>query len=234
MIVSVGDNFYPRGVESADDKLWTTVFQEVYNAPALKCPWYSVLGNHDRDGNPEAQIAFQQVDPRWHMPSRYYSHIELLASGAGVEFFFLDTTLLAKEAEAPEIDQDQLDWLDGALSASKANWRVVAGHHPVFSGGHHGDTPALVARLKPILDRHKVQVFLNGHDHDMQHIAIDGVQYLTAGSGSKTRPTDRTDGTLFAESKLGFLKAKFAADMLDVDFVGTDGEIVYSAKIPVA
>jgi acid phosphatase len=231
MIISVGDNFYPRGVTSAKDELWKVAFEEVYDQPALKCPWYAVLGNHDRKGNSEAETEFEKIDPRWHMPSRYYSHIESLAEGGDVEFFFLDTTLVVGNEASTETDQIQFDWLNRMLTQSKAQWRIVVGHHPVFSGGHHGGTPALVARLKPLLDLHKVQVYLGGHDHDMQHILVDGVHYLIAGSGSKTRSTGKIDGTLFAASELGFLRARLLADRMEINFIGVDGVTAHAATI---
>jgi tartrate-resistant acid phosphatase type 5 len=129
--------------------------------------------------------------------------------------------------------QHQLDWLDRALSSSKAHWRIVVGHHPVFSGGRHGSTPSLVTELKPLLDRHKVQVYLNGHDHDLQHIVTDGVHYVTSGAGAKTRPTSPIQGTMFAAAELGFLSVKLSAEWLSIDFVTTDGAVVHSATISV-
>jgi tartrate-resistant acid phosphatase type 5 len=233
LIISVGDNFYPRGVTSAKDELWKVAFQEVYDQPSLDLPWYAVLGNHDRKGNVEAQSEFGKIDPRWHMPSRYYSHIESLAEGGDVEFFFLDTTLVVGGEVSAETDQIQFDWLDSMLTQSRAQWRIVVGHHPVFSGGHHGGTPALVDRLKPLLDRHKVQVYLSGHDHDMQHILVDGVHYLVSGSGSKTRSTGKIDSTLFAASELGFLNGTLISGRLEVRFIGIDGAVLHSAAIAV-
>ena len=47
-IVSVGDNFYEKGVRSADDPQWKSSFEGVYTAPSLNVPWYAILGNHDQ------------------------------------------------------------------------------------------------------------------------------------------------------------------------------------------
>lgn len=38
-----------------------------------------------------------------------------------------------------------------ALRESTAKWKIVVGHHPIKSNGHHGDTQELVAQLLPIL-----------------------------------------------------------------------------------
>ncbi|KAL0318945.1 UNVERIFIED_CONTAM: Purple acid phosphatase 17 [Sesamum angustifolium] len=41
--------------------------------------------------------------------------------------------------------------LEGALKESRAKWKIVVGHHPIRSVGHHGNTKELVDRLLPIL-----------------------------------------------------------------------------------
>jgi tartrate-resistant acid phosphatase type 5 len=35
---------------------------------------------------------------------------------------------------------------------STAKWKIVVGHHPVRSIGHHGDTKELLTHLLPILE----------------------------------------------------------------------------------
>jgi len=42
--------------------------------------------------------------------------------------------------------------LEIALKDSTANWKIVVGHHPVRSIGHHGDTQELISQLLPILE----------------------------------------------------------------------------------
>src|SRR5580700_8912217 len=49
-IVSVGDNFYEKGVQTATDPQWKSSFEAVYTAPSLGVPWYVILGNHDYKG----------------------------------------------------------------------------------------------------------------------------------------------------------------------------------------
>ena len=38
-----------------------------------------------------------------------------------------------------------------ALKDSTAKWKIVVGHHPIKSDGHHGNTQELVVQLLPIL-----------------------------------------------------------------------------------
>src|SRR5262245_33279766 len=138
-VISTGDNFYPRGVERAQDAQWQTKFEEVYTAPALMIPWYAVLGNHDHKGNVRAQVDYTKLSPRWRMPASYYKHTEILADGSTADFIYLDTDAIInfyKHSKRSFFSHDkQLDWLRQELAASSARWKIVAGHHPVISGG---------------------------------------------------------------------------------------------------
>ena len=143
-MVSVGDNFYGSGVASVTDSQWKLTFEDVYSAPQLSKPWYAVLGNHDRKGNAEAEFEYQVVNPRWHMPSRYYTHVEEISEGVTAKFFFIDTNghgSAKDDSQASELDRAQFDWLERELADSKAPWKFVVGHHLGSSGGHHGSSP---------------------------------------------------------------------------------------------
>ena len=234
-VISLGDNFYEDGVGRFDDPRWRTAFDDVYAAPALATPWNVVLGNHDRRGNAMAQVAHSDVDGRWHMPAPYFKRRETLADGSAADFFYLDTTWIWSElgAEPPGDDaDDQLAWLDQALAASQAPWKIVVGHHPVFSGGYHGNTPGLVRAVKPMLERHGVAAYLNGHDHDLQHIVVDGIHYVTCGTGADARPTSVVDGSLFAASRLGFMAGVLTPKELSFAFMSDGGETIYRSAIP--
>ncbi len=65
-----------------------------------------------------------------------------------VEFFVLNTMRLEKDKQDPE----QLAWLEQALSRSRARWRIVYGHHPLYSTGkRHGGDARLRKKLEPLL-----------------------------------------------------------------------------------
>ncbi|KAF2530372.1 hypothetical protein F2Q70_00031688 [Brassica cretica] len=72
------------------------------------------------------------------------------------------------------------------MKKSRATWKFVVGHHGIKTAGEHGVTQELVDQLLPILEENKVDVYMNGHDHCLQHIGSDGgIQFLTSGGGSK-------------------------------------------------
>jgi len=59
----------------------------------------------------------------------------------------------------------QAQWLDNVLAENTAQWVVCTFHHPIFSTGKDRDNKELRALWKPIFDKHKVDLVLQGHDH---------------------------------------------------------------------
>lgn len=238
-VLAVGDNFYDNGVAGVDDPQWQSSFEQVYTDPALHRPWFVALGNHDYRGNPQAQIDYAAHSPRWRMPSRYYRVDPADHGLPGTDLFVIDTSPLvhsyrekveAKIASnvATQDVATQLAWLDAALAASTAPIKLVAGHHTLRSGGStHGDTPELVDQLLPILQRRHVFAYINGHDHDMQHIRRDGLHYICCGAGSQVRPVSPVQGTQFHLSRSGFAVITRTASGLDLAFRDHAGAELY-------
>lgn len=242
-VLAVGDNFYEAGVASVDDPKWRTSFEDVYTDPALHRPWYVALGNHDYKTNPQAQVDYTAQSKRWRMPSRYYRVASAEHGLAGVELFVIDTSpmvhqyrekvdaRIAQNVSGQDVDA-KLAWLDRALAASSAPIKLVAGHHTLRSGGSsHGDTPELVERLLPILQRRGVTAYINGHDHDMQHIRRDGLDYVCCGAGSQVRPVSEVQGTQFCLSRSGFAAFAIVQGQLALAFRDYTGAEVYRAEL---
>lgn len=59
----------------------------------------------------------------------------------------------------------QAQWLDEVLSKNSAPWVVCCFHHPVFSTAQDRDNAKLRGLWKPILDKYRVDLVLQGHDH---------------------------------------------------------------------
>jgi 3',5'-cyclic AMP phosphodiesterase CpdA len=128
---------------------------------------------------------------------RYYS----VALGPGprplAEVFVLDTNTLAVRGTKawPGDDHAQLAWLDAALAASRARWKIVTVHHPPHSpgawlsafgfGGHEREVQ-LNAQLAPILERHEVHAVMAGHNHFYARMKPQkGTTYFVVGAGAR-------------------------------------------------
>ena len=237
-ILSTGDHFGERGVADVDDVGWQESFEAVYTAPEHHVPWFSVLGEGDHRGSARAQIAYADRSERWNLPARYYARFfspEVLVA-------FLDTTPLLEryqpgneeevEGLVPIEPQVQLGWLRRTLANSGARWKIVVGHHPVFSGNpYQADGGELARILHPLLVSCGVSAYLSGHSHDLQHLEADGVEYVVSGSGAESRETGLVARTVFAYSGLGFASVALTSDDLRLSFYAEDGGTLHEHSV---
>jgi metallophosphoesterase superfamily enzyme len=249
-VVSVGDNFYPNGVASTTDHHWLSSFEQIYTDPSLYRDWYLALGNHDYQGNVQAQIDYSQVSRRWNMPSRYFSKTMKLKNDEKVLLVVMDTNpFIDGYHKNPEKyigvkEQDttaQMNWLKQTLNTSDSaiKWKIVVGHHPMYSGGHRKDskdTKLFEAKFATFFDEYKVDAYVCGHEHDLQIIKPEGkytTQFLS-GAGSEIRKSGEREGTIFAASVPGFLTFTILGNRLLVQAVKaneTTAEVVYKHEI---
>jgi len=240
-VVSVGDNFYERGVTSLDDDHWQKSFETVYDAPSLQIPWYVILGNHDYAGNTEPQLAYGKTHPRWNMPARYYTRIYPMDASTKLECFYIDTCPFVEEyrrnpmefTEIPAQDAHaQLGWLEDSLAASKADWKLVFGHHPIYSSGlAHGNQPEMIESILPLLQKYKVQAYFAGHDHDLEHLKVGDLDLIVSGAGSEHRPVKTPPTSPFSVATSGFALASVRPHDMQVRFIDNLGNLLYTAKV---
>ena len=91
--------------------------------------------------------------------------------------------------------------LSESLRHSDARWKIVVGHHPFYSQAKHGDTDELKSALLETFRENGVRLYLNGHDHTLQHIKFDEhpTHFITTGSGAKTGFEVREHASPFPE-----------------------------------
>jgi acid phosphatase len=240
-VISVGDNFYENGVASVQDLHWTQSFENVYAAKSLQVPWYVALGNHDYRGSVQAQLDYGKTDARWILPARYYRKVYPVDAATKMECFYIDTSPMMSEyfhdtAMQAVLTQDvpaQLAWLDKALGDSNAPWKIVIGHHPIYSAGlGHGSGADLIRMLLPILQKHKVQAYFAGHDHDLQHLQTGDLHLLISGGGSEHRPVLSIAESKFGQGVSGFALASVRANEMQVRFIDDKGKLLHTAAVP--
>jgi len=239
-VISVGDNFYEHGVTSLNDDHWLLSFEQVYDAPSLQVPWYVILGNHDYAGNTVPQLEYGATHPRWIMPDRYYTKVYQVDPATTVECFYIDTCPFIGEyhhnplfSEIPAQDaRRQLQWLDQSLAASRAPWKLVFGHHPIYSSGlGHGNQPEIIEHVLPLLQKHKVPAYFAGHDHDLEHLKVGNLDLIVSGAGSEHRPVKPFRTSPFSRSTSGFAMVSLAAHEMRVTFIDNKGAALYTATV---
>ena len=208
--VMLGDNFYENGVASVNDPLWQAYYKSVYSAPSTEVPWYLILGNHDYYGlhTPLAQVDYTtsalNSDSRWNLPDNFYTKIfNVPNSDKTLQIFFVDTVLLAPNGASPAktglppanadgstsdvqmlLLKPYLNLVEQQLQMSTADYKIVAGHYHIYTVTDGDDTtPELVTYLVPLMQKYGVQAYMNGHEHNAEHIYFNGIHYITVGHG---------------------------------------------------
>jgi acid phosphatase len=223
-VLYLGDNFYDNGVNSVNDPKFQTHFEQIYDNIVLNMPFYVVVGNHDYRGDVYAQIAYTERSTRWYMPALYYTFTIEYNESDSVQFFALNTNPISEGEDVTE----QLTWLEDMLHQSEARWKIVYGHHPIYSNGYHGNDANMIHHVLPILETHDVDIYLSGHDHDLQILKpVNGIHYLVNGAGSELRDTLCKDNSIYAASYLGFMAFRISHNEMVVSVVLDEGKLDY-------
>lgn len=203
--------------------------------------WYPVLGNHDYKGNTQAEIDYSKISRRWHLEDHYYTKVRKINDSISALLVFLDTPPLIEEYHSkpgyPDVaKQDsarQIQWLNDVLANSKEQWKIVFGHHPVYSASKtHGNTPDMIRKVKPLLEKYNAQFYFCGHDHDFQHLREKGknVDYIVTGTGGEPRPCSMDEQSIYSHTAPGFSEVTFHGDSIRVVFMAATGEALYKIE----
>lgn len=244
-IIAPGDNIYPHGVASVHDPLWNLSFENVFYQYPLHRDWYAVLGNHDYAGNAQAQIDYTHISQRWNMPARYYSFKRRVGKDAEVLFVFLDTNVFDRDAYKGSygeelVQQDstaQKVWLEKVLAEAgpTVKWKIVVGHHPMYTAGNRAlREPHLRHSLESILEKHKVDVYLSGHEHHLQyyHPKDKVTHHFISGAGSEANESMEPRGPYdFFAPIQGFMTFSITEDLLLMQAINRKGKVLTKVRI---
>ena len=209
----LGDNVYPSGDPA---KLPETVFDPFGAVLDSGTDLLAIVGNHDvQAGHGEAQIKALGMPGLWWSEERN-----------GVLVVGLDSN----QPENP----DQRAWLERALAASSAPWKIVALHHPPYSAGYQGSSLDVRQAFAPLFERYGVQLVLSGHDHDYQRsFPQNGVTYVVSGGAAGTRRTGTASFTAVSFSWHHFTDITVYPDRLVLRAVNQELRVADEATIPV-
>jgi phosphoheptose isomerase len=229
-LVSVGDNFYVT-LKSEDDAQFQSLFEDMYDPRRINFPFYVALGNHDYQKNKariELAYAYKHPDSRWKLPNRWYRY-DFPAENPLVTLLMLDSN---KPSLSAGDWKNQLRWLEYQLAQPRGSrWIIAAAHHPLFSNGAHGDNGVLQTNWGPLFKKYNLDFYICGHDHDLQHLQIDGWYpsfVVSGGGGQKPTKMRRDKRGPFSRSLNGFAHIQFTKDQATVEFTnGRDGQIVH-------
>jgi 3',5'-cyclic AMP phosphodiesterase CpdA len=97
----------------------------------------------------------------------------------------------------------QAQWLDEVLAKNNSKWVICTFHHPVFSTGKDRDNEALRNAWKPILDKYKVDLVLQGHDHTYGRTGLETPLVTVENVATGITGIDEKTGTVYVVSVSG-------------------------------
>jgi acid phosphatase len=209
LVVLAGDNIYNNGEIEKIQAVFERPYQDLLKRGVK---FQACLGNHDiRTDNGEPQVKYSGFNMNGR---RYYTFRR-----GQVQFFALDTNSNADW-------KNQLSWLDKELSSSNATWKVVFGHHPIYSSGVYGSNANFIKIFTPLFKKYGVQLYINGHEHSYERTrAIDGTTYLICGAGAGNRPVGRSEWTEYSTSNLSFAAYEVYPNRIEVSAIGTNNRV---------
>lgn len=96
--------------------------------------------------------------------------------------------------ERKDIRKTQIGWVEKVLASNSQRWTILLLHHPIYSTKKNRDNEELRNALKPLIDKYRVDLVLQGHDHTyvrgMQKVPMEkgmesGTAYVVSVSGPK-------------------------------------------------
>ncbi|MQT39335.1 MULTISPECIES: metallophosphoesterase family protein [unclassified Pseudomonas] len=188
LIVHAGDLVSQRDDLVHDDQWGEWNQAGGYNYGMI--PQVVAIGNHEYlDGTNPDDSESRTLSPHWNrqfaLPDNGVPGLKnttYVMDYQGVRFIVLDGTAALDMGTLAE----QTKWLENSLKNSPARWNIVVNHQPVFTCARPEDTEPLKAAWKPLFERYKVDLVLQGHDHCYSRV--------TSEAGRAASRADRASG----------------------------------------
>jgi len=180
---------------------------------------FPVMGNHEHNTPLYYQYFGLPQDKAW------YSF-----SWGQVDVFVIDT-----ESDYSE-GSEQWKWLDAALAASKAPWKITVQHTTGISNSGHGSNQQVNKDLRPLYEKYGVDIALAGHNHLYERtkpIASKGADHpvtyiITGGGGASLDEAEPAPYDVFIRSCHHYVIVEVKADSLLVTAKQVDGAVMDS------
>ncbi len=196
-VLVTGDNVYYSGLEEEYRRNFFPAYLAAENSPEKgssimrSIPFYMIVGNHDvrapdLDKDPDGLAYFYYNDLPMNAP---IPQLTLQATGqperiktfekatggrfpklTNYSFDYGNVHIVCIDANvyANPLDRTLMEWFVNDLRASKADWKLVAFHHPGFNSSKAHYDYQQMRLLAPIMEELGVDMVLNGHVHNYQ------------------------------------------------------------------
>lgn len=224
LMLHTGDVIYPSG----ERRHYQERFFDPYAPILSRVPIFPAIGNHDLI---TLGIPYKEA---FYLPANNSRDTELYYSFefGDAKFIVLDTTIFGHIPVGKH-----MTWLRSELASNTRRWLIMFFHIPLYSSGRHGNDRILELILGPLIERHKVDLVLTGHDHHYERFqpikkfssdpSFPGtVHVLTGGGGRGLYSTGQQSETVYAESAFHYTRFDVSANSIRGRAVRIDGRVI--------
>ena len=162
-------------------------------------PSIAVPGNHEQAKQPDGS---RQLTHHWRPTFAFPTHGPPGLEESCYTIVYQGVRIIALNSNE-QLDV-QAQWLDQTLAQNEAQWVVCTFHHPVYSTGKGRDNAQLRQKWKPVFDRYKVDLVLQGHDHSYGRTGLETPLIETAENvPTGVSAIDKQSGTVYVVSVSG-------------------------------
>jgi tartrate-resistant acid phosphatase type 5 len=221
-IITTGDNNYPLGEASTIDEnigqyfhAYIYPYQGEYGPGAEVNRFFPSMGNHDwysQNGQPYLDYFTLPGNERYYDFQWDFIHFFVLSSDW-------------QEPDGISKRSAQAAWLQEALAASTAPWKVIYFHHAPYASGYHRDTAYMQWPFK----EWGADVVLSGHDHIYERLLINGLTYFVNGLGGGARyaiTAPHTGSQVRYQARHGAMLVEATPTQMTFQFIDIDGDII--------
>ncbi|EAZ80527.1 purple acid phosphatase family protein [Algoriphagus machipongonensis] len=129
-------------------------------------PSISTPGNHEYDRDEDGSLV---LDYHW---QKQFTLPENGPEGFEESVYYIDYSdlrIISLNSQEIVSDEESMEiqrvWLEKVLTENTQKWTVITFHHPIYSSGTGRDNKEFREAFKPIFDKFKVDLVLQGHDH---------------------------------------------------------------------
>ncbi len=216
-------------IESPTDKYWCNWFRSMQGVPE-RLPIVAATGNHEY-----IKGFSHQLDPRW--CHTFVNPKNGPQSGKGRSYIlnFKELSLIVLDSEqmsgSPASLYSHHFWLKRELEKCHKKWKIVVMHHPIYSATKGRDNTVLRWIFRPLFEKYKVNLVLEGHDHCYYRKitnyprAGSPVYIVSSCSPKHYRPQKKEDGDYIVSDKDLYQYISVDENKLHLKSIGLDNQI---------
>jgi predicted phosphodiesterase len=205
-----------------DYSLWSREFFKPAECYLDHIPFFSVLGNHEQDG------------------TNYLNYFDLPGNKLWYSFDSGPVHVLALDFRSEKANQAQYKFARKDLLSSRAPWKLVVLHTPLYNiGGHASDWGHAV--YLPLFHEAKVDLVLGGHSHmyerfrplaPKKRIGKWAITHITTGGGAASLHKALPHPALVTEETTNhFMVFEVTATELQAKAIRVDGSLIDSFRL---